>query len=226
MSVLFDLHVHTAEVSRCAHASGAQMAAQYRALGYDGFVLTNHMTPEYILDFSSHEDCIAEYAGGFHAARDAGEALGLTVLPGMELRFAEGNNDYLVYGFSIDMVPELMQTVHWGLAHFFETYHDRLAIIQAHPCRTYSSAPADACYLHGVEILNTSHASEFNALARRHWRANAAQLVATAGCDAHNVADVGRTGVLFEQRPTSGAELAHLLKTGAFTISRNPRVKP
>ena len=42
MTYRYDLHVHTAEGSKCGHSSGAEMADFYKAKGYAGIVVTDH----------------------------------------------------------------------------------------------------------------------------------------------------------------------------------------
>ena len=38
----YETHLHTAEGSGCASASGAEQARRYKALGYDGIIVTDH----------------------------------------------------------------------------------------------------------------------------------------------------------------------------------------
>jgi hypothetical protein len=39
----YDPHVYAKETSRRSWIPGADMAAQYKALGYDGIAITNHL---------------------------------------------------------------------------------------------------------------------------------------------------------------------------------------
>ena len=38
----YETHLHTAEGSACASASGAEQARRYKAIGYDGIIVTDH----------------------------------------------------------------------------------------------------------------------------------------------------------------------------------------
>ena len=39
---LYDVHVHTAEASKCSPQPGAEMAEEYHAKGYTGIIVTDH----------------------------------------------------------------------------------------------------------------------------------------------------------------------------------------
>ncbi len=96
----YDLHCHTQGVSKCGKVSPQEGARLYIESGYDGVVITNHFN-HYTLDGlpegSSWDDKVDFFLSGWRDFRDAaGDKL--TVLLGMELRFTENFNDYLVYG--------------------------------------------------------------------------------------------------------------------------------
>lgn len=216
MSYLFDLHVHTSEVSRCGQVKASDMVALFKERGYDGLVVTNHFTRGYIRSFSSPESCLEEYLHGFELAREAGKRLQMQILMGIELRFARTVNDFLVYGVAPDELEALLPAVEWDIPRFYEEYHDKYTIIQAHPCRT-GCYPAPPRFIHGIEIRNTSHNPAYNQQAEALLRSNP-DLIATAGCDAHDPSDVGLTGVTFDWLPRDEGELAQLLKDELFTI--------
>ena len=44
----FDLHVHTAETSKCGTISAPKLVDTYKANGYDGIVITDHLHETYI----------------------------------------------------------------------------------------------------------------------------------------------------------------------------------
>lgn len=45
----YETHLHTAEGSGCASASGAEQARRYKALGYDGIIVTDHFSMATVL---------------------------------------------------------------------------------------------------------------------------------------------------------------------------------
>ena len=38
----YETHLHTSEVSKCAHNTGAEMARAYKKAGYTGIFVTDH----------------------------------------------------------------------------------------------------------------------------------------------------------------------------------------
>jgi hypothetical protein len=95
-----DLHVHTAETSKCGIVAAADLVTAYKAAGYDGFTITDHL----------HEGYVSLQTAGMtgrmhHAlslwisrAKRLGDEIGFTVALGIELRFPESESDYLLYG--------------------------------------------------------------------------------------------------------------------------------
>ena len=108
----YDLHCHTKGVSKCAEVSPEEGAQLYIEAGYSGVVITNHFnhyTFEEMLGKNSWDDIVDFYLSGWRRFRDAAGTR-LTVLLGMEMRFDENWNDYLVYGVTEELLrahPEL-----------------------------------------------------------------------------------------------------------------------
>jgi len=86
----FDLHVHTAETSKCGIVSAPDLVRSYKAAGYDGVVITDHMHETYISLQNCRDDwqeCVTRYLFGYQEAKRVGDEIGLTVALGVELRF-------------------------------------------------------------------------------------------------------------------------------------------
>ena len=107
---LFDVHVHTAEVSHCAHLPAAQTIDIYADLGYSGVCITDHYSQDALYNDIQEplwEKKIAAYQRGYYLAKEQGEKRGLTVLFGMEMHVADyPENEYLVYGLTADFVAQ------------------------------------------------------------------------------------------------------------------------
>ena len=101
MSFLFEMHLHTDEVSRCANIPAKQIAELYLTTNYKGIVVTDHMNsstfskePYKSADWNTKIDHFLE---GYKILKE--ELNGkMIVLLGMEINFYESENDYLVYG--------------------------------------------------------------------------------------------------------------------------------
>ena len=86
----YELHCHTAGVSKCASATPEEGAAAYLAAGYAGVVVTNHFnhyTFEDVLPEDASWDQVVDfYLEGYRRFKKAAEGK-LEVFLGMEIRF-------------------------------------------------------------------------------------------------------------------------------------------
>ncbi len=208
--VLLEAHAHTKETSPCGFIPGAELANMLIAAGYRAVVITDHYLPG---TFEAKERREA-FLAGYRAARAAGAPQGLTVLPGMEIRFKDHNEDFLVYGMTEEEILSLPEDCcEKGLRQFHAMAKEKgWAVYQAHPFRP-KMLPANPADIDGMEIMNANprHNSQ-NRLA-----ANFAQLHnlrAIAGSDAHRVGDVGLAGLhVPEDKLTEKAFAQWLLNT-------------
>jgi len=187
---LVETHAHTAEISPCSHLPARRLARLAAENGYGALVVTDHN----LSGRTRTAGQCAAFARGYELARRAGEKLGLTVLPGMELRFeTHGCNDFLVF------LPDPALYALRGLPAMDPRAFKRLAdergmlVYQAHPFRPGLSAePPEA--LHGVEVYNGNPRHESrNALARAYAREHG--LAMLSGSDVHQEGDAGRGGI-------------------------------
>ena len=71
----------------------AEIVKKYQEEGYSGMVVTDHYFSLFFewfaseLSSSNHRKNIERWLKGYYAARNEGEKLGFTVLPGAEVRF-------------------------------------------------------------------------------------------------------------------------------------------
>ena len=91
-----ELHAHTSPCSGCSHLTPEELVALYGEKGYDGVVLTNHFEPGK-LSLGKNE-AVAVQMQDYEKAKAAARQYGMQVYLGVELRFSENINDYLIYG--------------------------------------------------------------------------------------------------------------------------------
>lgn len=185
---LYETHLHTSPVSRCARASVRDTVEFYKAQGYAGIFLTNHYVephrdPENLPTFESRIELLFS---DYEQAVEIGKEIGLSVFFGVEITHA--GTDFLVYG--------LDKT--WWLSHpqiEEMQIRDRLTflaengalIIHAHP---YRESHYIECirlfprYIHGVEIYNANRTPLENEMAALY--AEKYQLLTFAGSDNHS----------------------------------------
>lgn len=215
-----DTHVHTSEVSACAHLSADETVRLYKEAGYSAIIITDHYCPEFFdaLKDMPWDKKIEAYLKGYENAKEAGERYSLKVYLGMEIRFREVFNDYLVYGFDKDFLLGYENAFEAGLVKYKKYCKDNgVLLIQAHPYRAYIT-PVDFSHLDGMEVynLNPRHQS-FNTKAVAEAK-NHAGWVATSGSDCHEVQDVGLGGIVAKFLPEDEVELANLLRSNDYRL--------
>jgi len=189
-AILVETHAHTAEISACCKLPAKEMVAAVAQRGYAAVVITDHNVPG---STRSAKQC-ARFARGYELARRAGKKLGITVLPGMELRFAsQGYNDFLVYLpdpalYKLRGLPEMKPLAFKRLAD-----ERGMRVYQAHPFRPYLSVEPPEI-LHGVEVHNGNprHTNR-NALALAYAQEHG--LAMLSGSDVHQAHDPGHGGI-------------------------------
>ena len=215
----FELHVHTAETSKCGIISAPELVRAYKNCGYDGIVVTDHLHESYISLQNCRDDwqeCVTRYLFGYQEAKRAGEKIGLQVALGAELRFPENDSDYLLYGIDETFLrenPYLFRTDH---AAFFQKFGDQILIIQAHPYRNCDEVFSDS--VHGLEIVNCNprHNSR-NERALKLAQENP-RLIRVCGSDAHRPGDEGRAAVLLEGDVRDSFDVKRVLESGRFRL--------
>ncbi len=214
---LTELHAHTSEVSPCAHQTAAEVAERYIAAGYSTVVVTNHYC-YYVMNGAgeSWDERFSHYVSGYRAMKEyAGDRL--CVLLGMELRFTENDNDYLIIGFDEDFLyryPDLHRMTLKEFAPFAREHG--LLVIQAHPFRDYIRI-MPVKYLDGVEVFNghPGHHSR-NRLAREYCRMYG--LIPTSGSDFHDATSEESGGIMTDEPITSQKQLAEILRSGNYRL--------
>ena len=212
-----ELHAHTCEVSPCADFTAPELAEIYLRAGYRTVVITNHYTQPII---EEHEGSWKEKMDWFVSPiRLMKEAVGdkMDVLLGCELRFAENNNDYLIFGITPDFLYEHPELYRMSLRTFSELAHEQgLLIVQAHPFRNGMKIMKPE-YLDGYEVFNghpKHHARNF--LAEPY--AESYGKIKTSGSDFHHPTSETAGGILTETPVASMEQLVALLHSGDYTL--------
>lgn len=213
----YELHLHTSETSHCGHVPAADQVKTYHDLGYAGICVTDHLHNTQIGHFHVAHDwhaIVDRYLAGYRAAKAAGDAIGLDVIFGVELRFPENDSDYLIYGIDEQWLYDHPWITDMDHQSFFDRFHDEVLIIHAHPYR-YNDVVYYDC-VHGLEIVNCNprHDSR-NALALALAEAHPS-LYRTVGSDAHQIGDEGRAAILVEARIPDSHCLKDVITSGSY----------
>ena len=177
-----ELHCHSFPVSACAEFKAEEVIGFYKAKHINSLVLTNHLNPLWV--DRDIKEMAEEYLSDYHKALDAA-GNDINIILGVEIRFPENNNDYLVYGVSEEDIEHFISLIPYGIENFYkEAKNDLNVIIQAHPFRKgMVLAPLDS--IDGIESMNMhpGHYGKFS-IAARYAKEN--DLIVSGGSDFHH----------------------------------------
>ena len=218
--MLFDMHVHSAEGSPCAVIKKEELVEKYKEKGFDGLVLTNHlskwsMSSHHKLDYPDFCKLIYEV---YLSTKELGDKIGLKVLFGQELKLeCTGSNDYLVYGLSYEQLIDYGDMMMWTPERLREVSEkDGFVFYQAHPFRDHMKiVPPNNLY--GVEVFNGCHDDKFIDTMANLW-ADKYGLRKIAGSDCHVADRVGMAGVKFLQPIMNNDDLLSALKENNYYL--------
>jgi predicted metal-dependent phosphoesterase TrpH len=211
----YETHAHTAESSLCGQVPAAIGLQMYRDAGYQGMVFTDHFNEENLNSYGhiSWEEKIDRYLAGYRNAAMIAERLNMDVFWGIELRFTENDNDYLVYGIEEDFLKERESILTWPITQFMQSISNRDAVLvyQAHPYRN-GCAPLFPIIVDGFEVYNgnprhDSRNETAAAVAEQH------QLLVLSGSDFHRPGDLATGGIASPKRVSSIDEFIIMAKT-------------
>lgn len=215
----YETHFHTALVSPCGNVPADEAVRAFHEQGYAGITVTDHYYDglfENPASGSSWEDKLSWWLSGWRQALAAGQEIGMTVMLGMELRFAGHPEDYLVYGISEAFLREHPRLYAMTPASFSVLARENgLYFGQAHPFRP-GLHRCDPTLLDGVEGYNgnkrhNSHDADARAFARENG------LLMTSGADFHEWEDLARGGMWSPEPVRDEGHWVQLLKSGALT---------
>jgi len=215
---LFEMHAHTAEVSPCAQVPAQDVVERYIGEGYDGLVITDHMSPAVFTDYAdaAWKDKVDYFTAGYRKARAAAHGR-ITVLCGMEIAFQNETNDYLVYGITERFLLANPDIIAMGLKRFsLLAAAEGLPLFQAHPFRVNMKV-ANWRLLDGIEVYNGNSSHNSNNDIARLW-AEKHRLRMLSGSDFHRFFGMSPGGVYFPGPVTNNRELTDALKKNNYRL--------
>lgn len=212
-----ELHAHSSPASGCSEISPEKLVQTYYDIGCRAVTITNHFTYDLFNNDKPNEKMVADYMDDFYRAQAEGSRLGITVLFGMELRFSENSNDYLIYGTDEKEALIISYMLGQGIQNFRQNYlNKRSVLIQAHPFRN-GMTEIDPSLLDGIEAFNMHpHHNSRVAVAANYARKN--NLTAITGTDYHHFNHEGLGITLTRSLPRDSYELAALIKSRDFKM--------
>lgn len=216
----YELHSHTSEVSGCAEVSAAGSYRLHEAAGYDGIVVTDHFYTDALNDRYSHVWSERSYGfmTGYRNMKSVARE-GFDVLFGLEFRFHDSPNDYLVFGITPELfsaTPDIDLYDHAQLREFADK--NGLIIAQAHPFRGTCTPDAPE-FLDGMEVYNghpwhAEHNDRALAYAEKYG------LIKTSGSDFHHPGMLARGGIVTDSPIRNERDLVDVLRSGNYELIR------
>ena len=215
--IRIELHAHSKPVSPCSEVEPKELIDTYKAHNFDAIVLTNHYIRN-LFKGMSKEEAVEYYLKDFKTAYEYGKSVGLKVYLGVEYRFAENTNDYLIYGADEELVTLLFDYFDMGVERFRkEIPLPKSLFIQAHPLRKNCEL-CDTDLLDGIETMNLhpGHNSQVGRAVRIADRANLK--ITTIGSDFHhkNLDHEAVSALRTKFLPKDSFELVEILKSGDY----------
>ena len=218
--LLYETHLHTKPVSKCASITVKEALELYKSLGYAGVFITNHFIDGNISvdENLSYEDKINYYFTDYEDAVKIGKDLGLDVFFGAELSYK--GTDFLVYGLDKEWFlshPEIMSMKKSEELEFM--MQNGALVIQAHPDREAHYIDHIRLFprsVHGVEVDNACRKDFENDMAKHY--ANAYGLIAFAGTDIHHLTQKRFAGVMVEKPIANELDFVERIKKGEFEL--------
>ena len=184
---LYETHLHTYPVSKCARAGVRESLEFYKSQGYAGVFMTNHFLDGNInIDKAlPYEEKVEFYFSDYYEALEIGKEIGIKVFLGVEISYR--GTDFLIFGLDKEWFlahPEIMDMKKSEELPFLAS-HGAL-VVQAHPYRQDRHIDHIRLFPHcieGVETVNACRTELENRMADIF--ADAYGFVKTAGTDNH-----------------------------------------
>ena len=219
-----ETHLHTPVISPCGRLTPEELVLGYKAAGYAAITVTDHYKTAAFryagIDLDTPGSKLDAFLEGYRQVKAIGDREGIMVYYGAEIQFFENDNDYLLFGFSPELLADAKSVCAMGIAKFSDLARaDGALLLQAHPFRK-RCVPVAPHLIDGVEAVNR-HDCQPNRndlsidFARRYG------LLMTGGTDCHDPEDIGMGGIDADYLPKDSMELAKLLREGSFKILGN-----
>lgn len=214
---LYETHLHTSPVSRCAKSTVREMLEYYKSIGHAGVFITNHFIDGNIGldDKASYKERLDFYFSDYEEGVRIGKEIGLPVFFGIESSYK--GTDFLIYGLDKAWFlahPEINEVKKTEALTIMR--EAGALIIQAHPFR-------EACYIdhirlfprhiEGVEVYNAQRTDFENTLAEQY--AKNYGLIPFAGSDNHRAGASAFLGGMQTEAPlTDEADFIARVRNG------------
>ncbi|MBE6728006.1 MAG: hypothetical protein E7562_05100 [Ruminococcaceae bacterium] len=226
---IYETHIHTSACSGCARSTAIEHIDKAIEVGYSGIILTNH--------FYGGNTCIDRklpwfdfvdaYRKDYIIAKEYAEKHNFDVIFGLEDGYG-GGKEMLIYGIEPEAVMNEPDYPKMNLKEKSEFIHSCGGIVSsAHPFRHRSyilepDTPPDASCFDAVEVFNFNNADEENDKALLFCIEN--NLLPISGGDSHIITELGGSGIVFNHRVKTEAELVTALRERDYKLVMRDKI--
>ena len=209
-----EMHAHTSPVSPCSELPPERLIELLSEHDASAVVITNHFCPGYF-EAGDKDELIKAYIKDYTDTAKVGEKAGINVILGMEIRFTENTNDYLVYGINEDDLYRAYDYLDKGIDVFYKEFKtDKNIILQAHPFRKGIERVKPES-LDGVEAFNMhQNHNPSNAVSAMFAKKN--NLLVSCGTDFHHEYQAGACFALTDFLPKDSYDIANIIRQQNF----------
>lgn len=226
----YEIHLHTAETSRCGRCPAAEMVRDYKERGFSGVVITDHFVNgnSYAARWCSPELSWKErmdvFVKGYNEAAKAGKEYGIDVWFGWEYTYLGTGEDYLILSTKPEQLyTDFVDCDKLDIESFCAKVHAAGGfIVRAHPYREAEYMKVMCIERPGLDIdavegYNAGNEKElYNeravAFAKRENKP------ITAGSDTHNTSTNAQYYIGFEKKAADIRELCDMIRQGKAFI--------
>lgn len=228
---LYETHLHTRQGSACAHDTGAEMVKAAIAMGYSGFIVTEHnwggnTSVDRDLPW---EQWVDEFVKGYREAYEYGAEHDFDVFWGYEAGYRA--TEFLIYGITPEWLKQHPEMKTAGIEEQYRLIHSAGGmVIHAHPFREDWYIPEVRLfpeYVDGVEGINAAHSNrksrshndpafDQRAIAYAHEH----HFPMTAGSDVHST-DFYGGGIALKRRLKSISDFCQVILGGGDYVMTN-----
>lgn len=211
-----ELHSHTLPISLCSEVYAEKLIEIYKKRNADSIVLTNHFTWEFVSSCSKDE-AVKKYIESFYDFKKCAKKNGISAILGMELRFTENINDYLIYGIEEDDIAKICDYIPKGLDCFYREFkNEKNLIYQAHPFRD-NMVQVNPENIDGIEVFNM-HPKTNSRVALAAAYAKEHHLPISGGTDFHIIGHEGCCFIRTKSKLETSYDVAEVLKKQDFVL--------
>lgn len=222
MTYKYETHMHTAEGSACASATGAEMARAHKEKGWSGIFVTDHFfngntaVPREL----PWRERVELFCKGYENALEEGKRIGLDVFFGFEYCYQAA--DFLVYNLDKQWLLKHEDIDRWlPREAFAQMREDGGFIVHAHPFRERDYInhihlfPRD---VDGVEAVNGGQIKYPEMNERAALYAKMYDLPVTAGSDSHHLSGLFGSGIETEELIREPLDYLRLMREGKLKL--------